>query len=191
MLTHGCLYGYNFDLPGSLWWDFLSEFFTGDLTGPVGTGGAETDPTSLTGPQNLKSFFNYGNTSFERVDSIFHNISESLTNLARLTGSYNQSAAAVGAVMHAQTCLQVRWAWLSFLAVTCLIAWVFFTAVVVAHFRNEWLPAWKSSPLPLLFNGLSGQDNNTTGDMHELKQRAGKLRVQLTRNDDGLKLVEQ
>ena len=189
MLRHGCLYAFNFDLPQSLWWDYLSTFFSGNLTGTILA--VETDPTFLTGPQSLKSFFNYGNTGFERVDSIFHNISESLTNIARLTGSSNHSAAAVGAVMHAQTCLQVRWAWLSFLAITCLVAWMFFIALIVAHLRNEWLPAWKSSPLPLLFQGLAGQDNDRTGDMNELKKRAGQLRMQLTQSDEGLKLVEE
>lgn len=63
--------------------------------------------------------------------------------------------------------------------------------MIVAHFRNEWLPAWKSSPLPLLFNGMSAQDDDGTGDMDELEKQAGKLRMQLSRNDDGLRLVEQ
>ena len=77
MLAPGCL----FSLP----MQGLNERVATRLL--EGTVGGQADKiygiNGLTGPQILKSIYNYGNISLERVDNMFHNISNSATRFIR------------------------------------------------------------------------------------------------------------
>jgi hypothetical protein len=195
MLTHGCLYIYDQVSTSSLFSGYISYTFQGPLYGGYGP---EVDPTLLFGTTNLdilKIFFNWGNTSFEHVEGIFQNISETMTTLTRQMGNTNHSAPAVGTVMHDQTCLRVQWPWLAFPAASLLLAWISFLVTLAAQLKEPWLPAWKSSVFPLPFHGLVDPDKYAqiekmhTGDIAVMEKLAGKLRVQLEKREEGLKMV--
>ena len=115
-----------------------------------------------TGPQILQTIYNWGNTSFERVESTFQNISDSLTNYIRLhpndTNGVNNarlSEPAVGTAEQTRTCLKIRWAWLA-LPVTLVCLSIFFLVAILCStsplpFRTS---DWKSSTLPLIYHGM-------------------------------------
>ncbi len=114
MLANGCLYAFDEFLSMSLWTSYLSYFFNGTINGAMGE---NSQINHINGPQNLQTIYNYGNISFDRVNSIFHNISDTMTTFVRQNGQSNQSTPAAGTVWHDDTCLEVRWGWLALPAV--------------------------------------------------------------------------
>ena len=80
----------------------------------------------LRGPQILQTIYNYGDVSFNRVNSTFQNISDSITSFFRQNSFSKYSNPAKGVVIHDQTCLSVRWAWLAFPSILVLLTLIFF-----------------------------------------------------------------
>jgi Protein of unknown function (DUF3176) len=179
MIARGCVYLIdilNVDALGN----FLSSTFAGNVTVGMGESG---EPTSPNGPQVLQNIFDFGNVSFGRVDSIFQNVSDSITNYIRENGNVNHSAPAIGLVLHDQTCVQVRWWWLAFPVVLVVLTIVFFAAMVIQTRRGDHPKhEWKSSPLPLVFHKLERdtQDpNEDIVDINEMEGVARRLHVRL------------
>ena len=179
MIARGCVYLIdilNVDTLGN----FLSSTFAGNVTVAMGESG---EPTSPNGPQVLQNIFDFGNVSFDRVDSIFQNVSDSITNYIRENGNVNHSAPVIGLVLHDQTCVQVRWWWLAFPVVLVVLTIVFFAAMVIQTRRGDHPKhEWKSSPLPLVFHKLERdtQDpNEDIIDINEMEGVARRLHVRL------------
>ena len=179
MIARGCVYLIDILNVDSLG-NFLSSTFAGNVTVGMGESG---EPTSPNGPQVLQSIFDFGNVSFGRVDSIFQNVSDSITKYIRENGNVNHSAPAIGLVLHDQTCVQVRWWWLAFPVVLVVLTIVFFAAMVIQTRRGDHPKhEWKSSPLPLVFHRLERdtQDpNEDIVDINEMEGVARRLHVRL------------
>ncbi|KAF2968381.1 hypothetical protein GQX73_g5218 [Xylaria multiplex] len=191
----GCLFSYDVQSANNLWED-LRHFFVGSLTS---TFRAETNLTSLTGPLSLQQIFNWGNTSFERIDSTFSNVSQALTIFSRELGTGNRSVAALGDVNTFHTCLRVRWPWIAFPATLAVFSWIFFAFVLCNQHGANWLPVWKSSTLPLLLNVSINHTNNAGlrlkmtiigSQIDDLEAIAHQVKAHLEETARGVKLVD-
>lgn len=191
MLEHGCLYVIDDWFVSSLWGSYLTHFFNGTING------FEDENKQINyfnGPQNLQTIYNYGNISFDRVNSIFQNISDAMTTYIRQNGQDNHSNPALGLVMHDETCLEVRWGWLALPAVLVLGTIVFFAAMVIeTRPTGGRAHIWKSSPLALIFHGLdepnSLQTTRVLEENDDMEQRAKEIIVRLANTGGGLNLV--
>ena len=192
MIQRGCVYIASTDVTE------IPSMFAGTLvrnnllgSGIVG---------SWDGPQILQTIYNWGNTSFERVESTFQNISDSLTNYIRLhpndTSSLDNARlrqAAIGVAMHTRTCLKIEWAWFILPAALACLSTLFLVAILCSTstvpFRTS---DWKSSPLPLIYHGLevSQEDVGDRGSVKDferiegMKEHAKKLHVRLGEDGD-------
>ena len=190
ILQHGCLYAlYPQDIDGS-WSRYLGTYFNGTLTEHLGI--ADDQPTYYDGPQSLQQIYNHGAVTFESLNSTFRNLSESLTTYLRQSCNTNHSNPAVGSVMHDETCLQVRWAWLAFPAALVLATVLFFIATVITtRPKGERSQIWKSSPLALLLHGLQEpiHQNVIYERVQEMERVAENTTVRLATTEHGTNLV--
>jgi len=192
MASRGCVYVYD-DVGDTSLRNYYAELFQGYLWAHVG---AESDPWMMNGPLAQQQIFNWGNDlSFQRVTDTFTNISIAMTNHLRQSGNANMSEPAVGEVLRAQTCLQVRWPWLSFLAALAVISWSFFAGTLLLQFRNQKIPAWKSSLFPVMAAGstvnlYSNATEEHIASVDEMKCKARTVRSQLKERDGILTMVE-
>ncbi len=191
MLAHGCLYAFDLFLDMSLWNSYLDYFFNGTINGAMDENG-KIDP--INGPQNLQTIYNYGNISFDRVNSTFHDISDTMTTLVRQNGHSNQSKPAFGAVMRNDTCLQVRWGWLALPAFLVLLTVIFFAAMVIeTRPTGERAQIWKSSPLAFIFHGLEDPNrlhqNRPLEEVSDMEHTARGIMVRLANTDRGVNFV--
>ena len=189
MLSHECLYILDNMFVGSLWSDYLDDFFQGTVEGEA----LLDSINDIKGPQNLQTLYNYGNVSFDRVNETFQNISKSITKYIRQNALGKWSNPAEGVVMHDQTCLSVRWPWLTFPAVLVLLTVIFFVAMMInTRPTRGRAPIWKSSLLALLFHGFEPRDKYraVVGDLSEMEELEKDIIVRLSPTEGGLKLVE-
>ncbi|KAI1203492.1 hypothetical protein F5X97DRAFT_318144 [Nemania serpens] len=147
--AHGCLFSFSQSAYDNLRRNFLGDYFSGFLDS---TFSPEPLQHVLSGPQSLQQIFNYGNVTFERIDTIFSNVAQAMTVLARQAGAQNRSEDVLGDVNSSKTCLRVRWPWIAFPAALGAISWAFFALVLWVQHGSDWLPAWKSSTLPPMLN---------------------------------------
>jgi hypothetical protein len=102
---------------------------------------------------------------------------------------------AYGDTIKVETCVQVRWPWISFPAGLVVLASLFLPLTI---WSTKQIPsttsgrkAWKTSSLAVLFNGLDERLLKEQGPMDkksEMMNRASRLQVALKREDDGWKL---
>ena len=194
LVSNGCLYGYNYVAHNSLW-GFQSQIFVDAVNGFFGKGAS---PTAFNGPQIQQQIFNWGNISYQRVAETFANISDSLTVHVRQSGASGFSAPATGLVMKSQTCLKVKWPWLSVVAILAISAWVFLVGTLVSqHMRRNEIPPWKSSLLPVLTAGATTRfseevhTSSAYSSVNQLKGDASTVMVQLCKSNDGVALIKR
>ena len=152
MLYNGCMYAINEAFVHDFSDMYLKDFFQATVKGDA------TDSfviEYLNGSQSLQAIYNWGNISFERVDSKFKDIADAITKYIRLNAENKLNRPAKGVVIHSQTCLSVRWAWLAFSVILVLMHLIFFVLLLVTQrLTGERVPIWKSSPLALIYNGI-------------------------------------
>ena len=169
----------------------IQEFFDTYLNGTVGVSPYSAYSYDYAGAPQLLAIYNNGNLGFEDLTEIYANISDSLTQYIRQNGAQNFSSPAAGAVLHEQTCVRVRWAWLSYPAVLIVLTLFFLTAMIIETRKGEGRSLdWKSEPLALMFHRL---DDEAIGSTHpgRLIKRSGmqdtakRIYVRLGRNKEG------
>lgn len=188
LLDRGCLYLMS---PADEIMHSLSTYLTGTVhTGglPVivesETGSAIFGSSGFEGPGVIPSIYNWGHTDFNRIQSIFANISNSFTTYIRTHGSPNNktfSKDAHGEVYHYATCLELQWPWISFLAILALLTAVFFLTVVEATIRQG-KPIWKASPLAWILraDGLDNANFRSSTRLREgMKEGSEQIAVHL------------
>ena len=176
MTRHHCVYAIDLTTISS-----FSAYLGSYLNGLV----AETElpyGAEWWGPQVVQAFFNCGEPGFGfyRVEQLFQNITELVTNHMRQSGVADFSEPARGVARQDKPCIAVRWAWLTYPASLVLLTLWFFTWVALEPRTAGNRPAiWKSSPLALLYHGFAGKaeldpkpltmnDLETTKGMHKL-----------------------
>jgi len=199
MLIHGCIYAFDNLFIYDLWESYMSDVFTDTVRGDSGNNATPSMLlsgmiTRLNGSEALKTIYNYGNVSFDRVNQVFENVSDSMTDFFRLQTLPKYNDPAQGLVTQHQTCLGVRWPWLAFPTPLALLTLAFFIAMLVESRprASKHASIWKSTPLALLFHGLELLDgrHGYVNDVDGMETMAREIKVRLETTNDGLKLVE-
>lgn len=148
--------------------------------------------SAFEGPQIVQNIYNWGHTDFERVQSVFANISASLTTYIRthggslqLLGSERFQRDVQGKVYHYATCLQVQWPWLAYPASLAVLTILFFWMVVEVT-RSQGTSVWKASPLAWVLR-VEGLGKNifpsSQGSCKTMKDRSTQIAVRLLEGD--------
>lgn len=148
--------------------------------------------SNFTGPEFIRSIYNWGHTDIERVESVFANISNSLTAYIRTHGGSTKAMGIIdlprdvhGKVYHYATCLQVEWPWLSFPTSLAVLTTLFFLMVVAAT-KKQGASVWKASPLAWILRAEGpGNENSlsSTRTCKGMKERSEQLAVCLLDED--------
>ncbi|KAK8061169.1 hypothetical protein PG997_015390 [Apiospora hydei] len=115
---------------------------------------------SFTGDEVPLSIFDAGRVTFERIDTLFSNISNALTIHIRTHGNKTYSVDAAGDVWHASTCLEVQWPWIAFHTTLAVLTLLLFVLVLIASHQQ---PVWKASPLVWILRGPTNENAITSG----------------------------
>jgi hypothetical protein len=105
------------------------------------------------------------------------------------------SSPATGQAFHNQTCVHIRWPFLTYPAVLVLLAITFFVCMVFGTGRGDnSRHDWKSSQLALLFHGLDRKalkqkQLSLSVSAKEMERVAAEIFVCLDETDSGWKLV--
>ncbi len=116
-----------------------------------------------------------------------------MTSFFRQNSFSKYSNPAKGVVMHDQTCLSVRWAWLAFPSILVLLTMIFFIAIIIdTRPMGKRAPIWKSSPLALIFHGLELPNRHQKGvdDINGMEELSKGITFRLGTTERGLNLVE-
>ena len=147
-----------------------------------------------------------GNITYyiEDSEAAVHNITSSATVAALyanddLPNNINNIALAVtkyipnfngtnhtGIAFVEETYVHVRWGWIT-LPLLLVVSGVVFLALAMFETRRHQVEIWKSSSLPLLFHGLSGQTKSqvrTVNLVSDMETRATETKVRLGKTED-------
>ena len=166
---------------------FWDSYFNGTMTQE------EDEPT---GPAVVSTFFNMWNVSFDRIESIFSNVSDSMTTYIRQNGNHSQSEPVRGHAQRETTCVRVHWWWLAYPAFLAGLMLFFFVIMIfVTRKGHDQAYDWKSSPLALLYHGLdqdtlNQREHGMLGRVRDMQKNATDFQVRLTRTEKGWKLSE-
>lgn len=200
-----CVYNLGMITGSSLAENLFSLMFTGYIRNSwtYGYPGYE-------GTEALTALYNggSGNGTLEDVQGMLKNMTDGLTTYIRQAGTPDASEPAMGDMYNYTSCIQVRWAWLSYAAIIVGSLLVFFTWMVVyarieqSRLRRQWkdedsiprIHDFKSSALEFLFHGMDREtmrqmdDIGATNQTGELEKRAEKVMVTLVATEQGWKL---
>ncbi|KAI9889951.1 MAG: hypothetical protein M1814_004674 [Vezdaea aestivalis] len=103
-----------------------------------------------------------GITNFTHISGTLGGIADSMTAAIRLTGrvfdqdygSGGGQGKVTGSVMISNTCIDVRWGWITLPAAVALLTLLLLASTVLLDRLKPDQPAWKTSSLPTLFHGL-------------------------------------
>ncbi|KAF7196296.1 hypothetical protein HII31_02363 [Pseudocercospora fuligena] len=187
----GCLYIMDLYFANSLF-NFLEVPWTGNLTGYTSNDGLQL--VAFEGPQVLNTLYNFGDFSFNFTDSLFKNLSTSLTNYMRTTPGYNSTALTVGvsgSQFTNKTCLKVAWPWLSLPYLLVLFTLIYVAGALLSlGSLSHGMRTWRGSPLPMIFHGpqhvasRAGQSRDLQ-DIKDMERIAKHMRVRLVPGADG------
>ncbi|KAH6888197.1 hypothetical protein B0T10DRAFT_607365 [Thelonectria olida] len=170
----------------------LMSYFEDVFSGSIGTqkGSLGRGDSFLGG-----ALFNFGDVSFASISKRFDNLADALTVYVR--GRYSIHPVE-GNVQKAETCVKVRWPWITLAAVVLVLGVGFYagTLWMVRCTRDDTVRHdFKTSLLPLLFHGLEGkileaysQDSQTVSSINH---HAEDLRVRLVKDERGWGFKEE
>ncbi|KAK7936633.1 uncharacterized protein PG986_015071 [Apiospora aurea] len=123
------------------------------------------------------SVFDAGRVTFERIDTLFSNISNALTTYIRTHGNKTYSVDAAGDVWHASTCLEVQWPWIAFHATLAVLTLLLVVLVLMAS-RQQ--PVWKASPLVWILRGPN-ENEITSGlpALDKMEEESKKMTISM------------
>lgn len=138
------------------------------------------------------NLWNNGSATLDSVQDAMRGLADSMTARWRMgDGISNIVGPARGTVWENQTCVHVKWAWLTLPAALVLLTIVFLLLTIVQTNMSKGL-VWKSSMLAVLFNGLSEETRNsprTVVSLQEMTAAADATTIQLRETSDGYRLV--
>lgn len=180
-------------LPGDAMANYLGDFFHNKT---LDTPYWSRDPTSAQGDLWLVNLYRNGTADMDTVNTYMDGLVWSMTaNMRQNSADSDEMRAAAGQALALESCLKVRWAWLSLPASLLGLEVAFLVAIAVfSRSKKHWRGDWKGSSLALLFHGL---DDHSAGlrekDMmpksYDLRDKAGmfkaaeEMRVQLRRGE--------
>ncbi|KAH8841994.1 hypothetical protein MCOR07_005222 [Pyricularia oryzae] len=143
-------------------------------------------PTSAGEPWLRRSFQN-GNASVATFDKVMEGLALAISGQMRsenVTANYFTPPVA-GTAWENDTCIGVRWEWISFPATLILLEITLLLATIDRGRRSEWGGDWKSSSLPLLFNApLNDKDMGASKSLKvaDMEERASLLKFKLVQD---------
>ncbi|KPM35255.1 hypothetical protein AK830_g11323 [Neonectria ditissima] len=122
-------------------------------------------PSTNTGSVWLQSLWANGRINMTGVEAYAEGIATSVGAQMRKNPSEpNSTWTVTGQAFNVETCVEVRWRFLSYLAALLALELLFFGAVMVVNYTTPWDGDWKSSSLAPLVHGLdSGRNLATEG----------------------------
>lgn len=138
------------------------------------------------------NLWNEGNSTLETVQATMDGLARSVTACWRQgDGTSDNIGPVIGTVWENQTCIRVRWAWIS-LPAGLLLSTIIFLVLAVLRTKSKETPVWKSSVLAVLFNGVDlRQGDGPALGLDEIRAAADKTNVRLAETKNGLRLVGQ
>lgn len=143
----------------------------------------------------LRIFRDYGD-----MDRLFGNLAKSMTRNIRNVNANNQAMSsdgyigplsgvepANGTASYQNVYVSVRWPWLAFSATLVLLTFMFLVLTIIDSSRHD-VAVWKSSPVPLLFNGLDDHETKRLGmasGVVEMEKLSREIKVEL-KDDSGI-----
>lgn len=149
-------------------------------------------PSSAQGDLWLVTLYRNGTANMDTVNAYMDGLAWSVTANMRQTSNAADTPLALrvasGQMQELQSCLKVRWAWLSLPASLLGLQLAFLVVIVViSGSMKHWRGDWKDSSLALLYHGLEGPANmrDEKVEREQLQDRDGmfkaarKMKVQL------------
>ncbi|MCJ1241670.1 hypothetical protein MMC14_009676 [Varicellaria rhodocarpa] len=181
------------------WREYFSDSISGTLmSGDLREGGFTPDNH---GSSVLYELYSNRSISIDSVTAALENFTSVVSNYLRTVddlllntafeSSWNHPV--VSEAFTQQTCIYVRWQWLTLPIALLVATLIFFGALVVQNAGERGYGVWKSSQNALLWHGLEGLAEQEAPDLETLKEmdrRAKELTVQLGRSNRGWKLIQ-
>lgn len=181
-ISRECIYEYSW-----LTTEALDYFLGSFLNGTIDTLLGEYD-----GPTQVQTLYNEGHLTFDRVEEVWRNLSDSISTYVRQHSRKNVSAPAVGVVLRSETCVRLQWVFLIYPAVLVFLCIMFFASMILkTQGTKSSRHDWKSSPLALLFHGLDGEviiNRNEAAESVRAKEMeiiAERTSVRLSKTEKG------
>ena len=147
----------------------------------------------------IQQLYNNGHANMSTIEAYVDRLARSLTIHAR---TYNSTAdktygTATGIAIKTETCIKIRWAWISF-PIALIALTIVFLAVTIWRTRKNKRGSrehgvWKSLSLATLFGGLGEEARYESGMVEkksELERRAKTLNVSLKPCENGWRLEQ-
>ena len=189
----------------------LSNFLAPKLTlsSSIATYGPDSFGPDIT--KNDTSYFNaldvFGVFRDSDMDNLFQNLAKSMTRNIRdvsasnqtwsldgFIGPLNGTGPANGVATREYIYISVQWLWLILSATLVLLTVLFLILTIIKTARHD-VAVWKSSPLPLLFNGLDEDEREclrTAKGIVAMEELSSEIQVELkddSRIGSGIRLV--
>jgi len=145
----------------------------------------------------IRNLFHNGTASLSTAEKYTDQLARALTTHVRQRASLQnpELGFAHGSTVKTETCIQIRWGWISFPTSLVLFTIVFLAATIVKTKKSDHVTRqhghWKSSSLALLFGGLEDDLRHGTRALEkrsDMEESARLLKVSLSPGDDGWRL---
>jgi hypothetical protein len=156
---------------------------------------------TVMGSTVARKLWNNGSTSMNSLDNYFGHLADVLTATIRNTGNKNMNSSSAdypepiyGVARVRETCMDVRWEWLSFLVAITGLMLLFWSSFLLYHNTRSKNPAWKSSSLALLFCSLDDKIKDSVKGYptkDAMIEAAKTSTVQLIADSDGKVSLEE
>ena len=167
-----CVWTFGINPSGGIW-DLMVTLFDNETVYDV--------DSNAQGVPWLVNLFNEGDTNIKRFETAWAGLADQITSVMRQKGENSTAPLAVGIALGSQTCIGIRWSWLSFPAALIVLTMIFLVITVLQISSSEVRQLWKSSSLVLLFHGLSAYNSHDTA--------AGQLELKIGTQHDAKKVV--
>jgi hypothetical protein len=200
-----CIYHIGITTVTSLESNLFAPMFTGFVrnSGTYQQAGFE-------GAEALNALYNAGSGkgTLKDVEDRLRGMTDTFTTYMRQAGDPGLSVPMTGEMHESTSCIQVRWAWLAYVALVVGLLLIFFTWMVVyarisqSQLRKQWVGQdaaplihdYKSSALSVLLHGLDHESLRHIGDISasnsesEVEKSAKEITVKLVATEQGWKL---
>ena len=153
---------------------------------------------ALIGDPWMRKLNHNSTATLATVETFVARLAESMTAYARAKSKRDQNPAYTdGVATRTETCIHVRWTWISFPASLVASTFLFLILIICRTHRQRHdhssseRGAWKSSSLAVLFSGLDESvycADMRIDTMSDMVRRAETTRVSLGLTDDGWRL---
>jgi hypothetical protein len=140
----------------------------------------------------IKKFYHQGNATLDTANEYMKGLAISMSATMRNSQNATQDPA-LGAVYVQQTCVRIKWAWISLPASLVLMAIMFLVVTMWSSLTQSWHGMWKSSSLALVLASVESETLLQAGILDKKSQMsntAKSMEVQFMKTERGWGFVE-